>query len=298
VLPLKDENPTRRAPVLTVAILLACVGIYFAWQPSLGEGTTTITTPATEFVGVPESLAFNLERAAIPCELVQGRPLTVDEVTATYGQFSDPEACGTGSSRSPAAFPDKSVWLALLTSMFLHGGIMHLAGNMLFLWVFGNNIEDHLGRVRFLLFYLVGGVVATGAHVALNLDSTIPVVGASGAIAAVMGAYLVWFPDAPVRTVIIFFLITVIDLRAKWLLGFWFVSQFFINPNAGVAWAAHVGGFVFGVVVGLLVRASRALQRATWTQDHRDDMRSGWDNTGGAGYGWYEQGPRRLGRDR
>lgn len=294
MLPLKDENPTRRAPVLTVAILLACVGIYVAWQPSLSDETTVVPTAAGPFE-LPEDLAFNLERAAIPCELVQGRPLTVDEVRATFG-VGVPDACDIGSPTSPPFLPDKSVWLALLTSMFLHGGIMHLAGNMLFLWVFGNNIEDHLGRVRFLAFYLVGGIVATGAHVALNLDSTIPVVGASGAIAAVMGAYLVWFPDAPVRTVIIFFLITVVDLRAKWLLGFWFVSQFFINPNAGVAWAAHVGGFVFGVAIGLLVRASRALQRATWTQDHRDDMRRGWDNTGGAGYGWYEQGPHRLGR--
>jgi membrane associated rhomboid family serine protease len=296
VLPIKDENPTQRPPVLTVVILLACVAAYFGWQPSLGEQTTVVPTPEGRFE-LPESLAFNLEQAAIPCEIVQGRPLTVDEVRATFG-VGVADACGIGSPSSPPFFADKSVWLAVLTSMFLHGGLMHLGGNMLFLWVFGNNIEDHLGVVRFALFYVAGGVVATLAHVVLNLDSTIPLVGASGAIAAVMGAYLVWFPDAPVRTVIIFFIITLVDLRAKWLLGFWFASQFFISPNSGVAWAAHVGGFAFGVAVGLVVRTSRALQRAAWTRGHRDEMAAGWDPTGGAGYGWYDQGPRRLGGDR
>src|SRR5690606_30607109 len=157
---------------------------------------------------------------------------------------------------SGKVFPEKSVWLALLTSMFLHGGLAHLGGNLLFLWIFGNNIEDHLGHVKYLLFYLIGGFVASAAHIGLNLDSTIPVVGASGAIAAVMGAYLVWFPNAPVRTVVFFFFITMVDIRAKWLLGFWFVSQFFTNPNAGVAWAAHVGGFVFGVLVALVIRSN------------------------------------------
>jgi membrane associated rhomboid family serine protease len=130
----------------------------------------------------------------------------------------------------------------------------------------------------------------------LNLDSTIPLVGASGAIAAVMGAYLVWFPDAPVRTLVIFFIIALVELRAKWLLGFWFASQFMINPNSGVAWAAHVGGFVFGVAIGLAVRASGSLRRAAWARAHRDEMAGGWDNTGGAGYDWFEQGPRRWRR--
>jgi membrane associated rhomboid family serine protease len=283
VLPIKDENPTRRKPVLTVVILLACVGIYFAWQPTTGT-TTDVDTPVGP---VPAELAFNLENAAIPCEVMQGRPLSIPEVVNTFGPEQNTEACRTGNAADPPLFPDKSVWLALLTSMFLHGSLMHLGGNMLFLWVFGNNVEDHLGRIRFVLFYLVGGVVATFAHIALNLDSTVPVVGASGAIAAVMGAYLVWFPDAPVRTVVIFFLITLINIRAKWLLGFWFVSQFFINPNSGVAWGAHVGGFVFGVVIGLVIRASRSLRHAAWSGDHRTEMDASWDPTGGIGQGPY-----------
>jgi membrane associated rhomboid family serine protease len=177
----------------------------------------------------------------------------VDEVVATY-RLGDGSACGVGSEASPPYDAGKNVWLAVVVSMFLHGGVMHIAGNMLFLWVFGNNIEDRLGKLGFALFYLVGGFAAIAAHVAVDPASTVPVVGASGAIAAVMGAYLVWFPNAPVRTVVIFYFITIMDIRAKWLLGFWLVLQFFTSPNAGVAWVAHVGGFVFGVLVALALR--------------------------------------------
>lgn len=138
--------------------------------------------------------------------------------------------------------------------------------------------------MRYLLFYVVGGVVATTTHVALQPDSTIPVVGASGAVAAVMGAYLVWFPNAPVRTILFLGLPFFATISAKWLLGIWFVMQFFTSPNSGVAWAAHVGGFVFGALVGVIVRSSRAAQKATWTRSHWDDMDPRhWDSTGGAG---------------
>ena len=142
--------------------------------------------------------------------------------------------------------------------MFLHGGILHLGGNMLFLWVFGNNVEDRLGPVGYLAFYLLAGVVATGAHLAIQPQSTVPVIGASGAIAGVMGAYLVWFPNVPIRTLVFLgFLVFFPEIRAKWLLGFWFVSQFFVSPNDGVAWMAHVGGFVVGVLTALLFRKPR-----------------------------------------
>jgi membrane associated rhomboid family serine protease len=127
---------------------------------------------------------------------------------------------------------------------------------MLFLWVFGNNVEDRLGHVPYLLFYVASGIVATLAHVGVDPSSTIPVVGASGAIAGVMGAYLVWFPNVPILTAFFYILILLREIKAKWLLGFWFVLQFFTSPNDGVAWVAHVGGFVFGVLVGLLLRPS------------------------------------------
>lgn len=294
MLPLKDENPTRRTPFVTVLLIGACLWAFFAWQPLDTSGTVDVET-AAGILRFDESTAFVLEYAAIPCEIVQQRPLSIDEIRSTFGDgMIRPESCGAGSTASPPVFGDKSVWVALLTSMFLHGGLLHLGGNLLFLWIFGNNIEDHLGHVRYLAFYLVGGLFASFAHIALNLDSTIPVVGASGAIAAVMGAYMVWFPNAPVRTAIFFVFISIVDIRAKWLLGFWFVSQFFTNPNSGVAWAAHVGGFVFGVAIGLLVRTSANWRRALWTSDYAA-IRS-WDTTGGAGHNPY--GSRRLGRRR
>jgi len=272
VLPLKDVNPTRRTPVATLLLILACVAAWVWWQQE----------PQREPV---DDLVFNLEHAAIPCELTKGRPLTEPELQATFGELGgDPEACGVGGDDAPQGVPGKSVWLAGLASMFLHGGLMHIGSNMLYLWIFGNNIEDHLGRFRYLLFYVAGGVAALATHVALQPDSTIPVVGASGAVAAVMGAYLVWFPHAPVRTIVFLGFPILATITAKWLLGIWFVLQFFTSPNSGVAWAAHVGGFVFGAVIGLLVRTTRAAQRMAWTRDHRDDMAPRhWDPTGGVG---------------
>lgn len=281
MLPIKDENPTSRPAVVTFLLAAACVVVFVLYQASPGRELEVVDTPVGP-IQVEPSLAFNLERAAIPCEIVQGEPLSLGEITATFAE-GDPEACGREGG--PPLFPDKSVWLAVLTSMFLHGGWLHLGGNVLFLWVFGNNVEDHLGPVRYLLVYLLAGVVATGAHVLVAPDSTVPLVGASGAIAGVMGAYLVWFPNAPVRTLFIFLLIFVTDVRAKWLLLAWFGLQFFTGNDSGVAWMAHVGGFVFGVAVGLVVRASRAARRAVWRSTYA--AAGGWDDTGGAGRGPY-----------
>ena len=258
--------------MVTVLLMLACIGAWLSWQEEPQRSPV-------------EDLQFNVENTAIPCELSQGRPLTVPELEATFGSLGgDPEACGVGADDAQPYAPEKSVWLSALASMFLHGGFMHIAGNMLYLWIFGNNIEDHLGRLRYLVFYLVGGLAALATHVALQPDSTVPVVGASGAVAAVMGAYLVWFPNAPVRTVVLLGFPILATVKAKWLLVVWFVLQFFTSPNAGVAWAAHVGGFVFGVVIGLLVRSTRAAQRIAWRHRYQDQMTPHhWDSTGGVG---------------
>jgi len=275
VLPLQDLNPTRRPAVVTAVLIVLNVGSFVLLQqlqPDTDTVTAIVDTPEgtqAEAVEVPGDLSFNLQYAAIPCEVTQREPLTTDEFYATFVE-GDIEACGAdvGLGERPL-FPEKTEWLAMVFSMFLHGGWWHLGGNMLFLWIFGNNIEDHLGHLRYLLFYLAGGLVAAGAHIAVQPDATIPVVGASGAIAAVMGAYLVWFPEARVRTLIFFFLILFVQVRAKWLLAFWFVLQFFTNPDDGVAWMAHVGGFAFGVLVGLLVRGSRLSRDLLWTRDYR-----------------------------
>jgi len=235
VIPLKDYNPTRRFPVVTVLLIAVNVYVYFLVQ-----------RPSDDSVS---QLRFNYSYAAIPCEVIDREPLSEEEVTRTL-ERGDTESC-VHDDASPPVFPDKNVYLALLYSMFLHGSTLHIAGNMLFLWVFGNNIEDRMGPVPYIAFYLAAGLVASAAHILVQPNSTIPVVGASGAVAGVMGAYLVLFPQVRILTLFFFILR---DIRAKWLLGIWFVLQFFTNPAAGVAWVAHVGGFVFGALVALVLR--------------------------------------------
>ncbi|HEX7094902.1 MAG TPA: rhomboid family intramembrane serine protease [Acidimicrobiales bacterium] len=261
MLPLRDRNPTRRRPYVTWAIIAVCVAVYFFVQERPGA-TDIVAVEGVGAVQIDREIRFTLEYAAVPCEITQGRPLTVREVAETFGQ-DEREACDATAS-GPRLFPDKQVWLAVLTSTFLHGSLLHLGGNMLYLWIFGNNIEDHLGHVAYAFFYLVSGIVAALAHIAAQPDSTLPVVGASGAIAGVMGAYLVWFPRAPVTTVLLIIIpiITVVD--AVWLLGIWFVSQFFTAPDSAVAWVAHVAGFVFGAFVGLIVRISHPARKVVW----------------------------------
>jgi membrane associated rhomboid family serine protease len=153
-------------------------------------------------------------------------------------------------------------FFTLLTNMFLHGGWMHLIGNMLFLWVFADNIEAVIGKIPFILFYFGGGLVASAAHIMFNHQSTIPAVGASGAISAVLGAYLVMFPASKIKVWIIYIFRSVY-MPALYFLGIWGVQQFIngflsIVPSSaytsGVAWWAHIGGFVYGVVIGFLIR--------------------------------------------
>ena len=242
MIPLRDQNPTSRPAVVTVLLIIVNVAIYFFIQPH------AVTNRRG---GVQEAL-FTYEHAAIPCEVVNDRPLTKSEILGSLR--GNHQACEDGHPNTAAGYPHKTVYLAILYSMFLHGSLLHIGGNMLFLWIFGNNIEDRMGPFLYLLFYFAGGLVAAAAHIASQPDSTVPVVGASGAIAAVMGAYLVLFPNAPIRTVFIFFLVLIRDISAKWLLLFWFVSQFFVAPAQGIAWVAHVGGFMFGALVALLFR--------------------------------------------
>jgi membrane associated rhomboid family serine protease len=249
MIPIKDYNPTSRAPIVTILLIAVNVVVYFFVQPHYRPG---------------DEAKFTFEHAAIPCEVVNGRPLADDEIRRTLPPSNDTRACEGSSPASPPDFPQKSVYLAILYSMFLHGSLLHIGGNMLFLWIFGNNIEDVMGPLSYLGFYLLAGLVAAAAHIAVQPSSTIPVVGASGAIAGVMGAYAVLFPDVRIRTVLIIFLFFIRDIRAKYLLGFWFVLQFFTNPAEGVAWVAHVGGFIFGAIVALLLRDRLRPKRAAW----------------------------------
>jgi membrane associated rhomboid family serine protease len=232
VLPLHDNNPTTRPAVVTIVILVACTAVYFFLQP-------------TPFSDSGDDVEFLYRHAAVPVELRHGEPLDLCALT------DQPEICDSRIGDEQLA-PDKNVWLALFVSLFLHADLWHLAGNMLFLWVFGNNVEDRLGHLPFALFYVTGGLVAGLAYCVVNSSSELPVVGASGAIAAVMGAYLVWFPRARIWNVIVPLFFLPFPLPAALVLGIWFVLQFFTDPNSGVAWVAHVGGFLFGVFFGVM----------------------------------------------
>lgn len=234
MVPLIDRNPTRRTAWVTVLLIAANVGVFVLLQ---GGGADDVRT----------TVEFTYEHAAIPCEIVRQRPLTVTEINTDSCPDSVP-------ARARVAFPDKNVGWSIIVSMFLHASWLHLGGNMLFLWIFGNNVEDKLGPIAYLAAYLIGGVAATAAQMAVDPTSTVPLLGASGAIAAVMGAYLVWWPRARILTWVPLLLILVVELPAWLVLGFWFASQFFTQDSGGVAWMAHVGGFAFGVTLALVVR--------------------------------------------
>jgi membrane associated rhomboid family serine protease len=249
VIPLKDYNPTTHRAWITLGIIAACAIVYFLVQPH-GQGNLDPQAQGRESM---REAVFTFSHAAIPCEVTHDRPLTVQEINLTLQ--GDANACINPPPPSPEAFPHKNVFLAVIYSMFLHGSLLHIGGNMLFLWIFGNNIEDRMGWIGYPVFYLIAGIVAAATQFAFQPNSTVPVIGASGAIAGVMGSYLVLFPRVPIRTLFIIVIIPLIrDIPAVWLLGFWFVLQFFTSPSSGVAWVAHVGGFLFGVLVTLPLR--------------------------------------------
>ena len=246
MIPLKDYNPTRTTPVVTIALIGACIAVFVFLQG--GSRNSVNANAGTREV---EDLRFNYSHAAVPQELTQRRPLSDEEVDAQFRSNAASRVL-CESRGTDTCYPHKNIWLSVLYSMFLHGSWLHLGGNMLFLWIFGNNIEDREGKLTYLAFYVLAGVIATVAQVSLSPHSALPMIGASGAIAGVMGAYLVLYPNVRIRTLFIFFLVLLRDVEAKWLLLFWFATQFLTSPSSGVAWMAHVGGFAFGVLAGLV----------------------------------------------
>ena len=214
MIPLSDKNPAHTLPVVTIALIVTCV-LVFLWQYSHDAG---------------------------------GQQLIVYRLGTIPATF-------TGTAQLTPEVLFIPAWSTMFTSMFLHGGWMHLGGNMLYLWIFGNNIEESMGHLRFILFYILCGIVAVLTHALLNPESTIPMVGASGAISGVLGAYLLLFPRVKVLILIpLGFLTQLVEIKAMWVLAFWFglqlVSQFFTDSSqGGVAFSAHIGGFVAGLVL-------------------------------------------------
>jgi len=229
MIPLRDRNPTRRTPVVNIGIIVANIAAFL----------------------------FQLSRGS-----------EVDQLYFQFGVVPHDVVTSFNSFQFATAF------LPLFTAIFLHGGWLHLGGNMLYLWIFGDNVEDQLGRVRYLVFYLLCGLAASALHIFVEPGSEVPTVGASGAISGVLAAYLLMFPKARVVTVIpVFLFLQVAELPALIVLGFWFVIQFFagiISLNAdsagagGIAWWAHIGGFVAGLA---LVIPFRRWGKATQNKD-------------------------------
>jgi membrane associated rhomboid family serine protease len=228
MIPLKDDVPSSSFPFVTIG-LIVLNALVFLYQASIGMGSER----AAE--------AFIMEFGAVPCRV-------------------------TGACAVPGDFP--SPIATIFTSMFMHGGLFHIAGNMLYLWIFGDNVEDTLGHGRFLLFYLLSGVAAALAQIVMNPDSRVPMVGASGAVSGVLGAYLLLFPYARVLVLLIFgFFVRMVRWPASIVLGLWIVVQFLNGlitvsvaaggAAGGTAWFAHIGGFLAGIVLLFLMRPRR-----------------------------------------
>jgi membrane associated rhomboid family serine protease len=249
--PIKDNIPTDRFPVVTVTLIVLNVLAYFLWQ----KGGLTLGDPSS-----PHYFDNLVRYSEFPYEVThpgqQCIPVSQDafECSKAYGPRYD--------------LP--STYLTVFTAMFMHGGLLHLGGNMLFLWIFGNNVEDSMGPVKFIVFYLLAGLAATAGQVLIGPDAKVPNIGASGAIAGVLAGYLVLFPRARVVTIIfIVFFFTIVELPALFFLGFWFVQQvlfgyFDLNSGGatgGVAYFAHIGGFVFGLAAIKLFADERKRRR-------------------------------------
>ena len=226
MIPLKDDLPTRSAPAVTVALIALNV-LVFLYQASL-----QIDGP-----GEGAAQAFALEFGLVPCRLTSACRMAGDLPSPVFTVFS---------------------------SMFLHGSLFHIAGNMLYLWIFGNNVEDTLGHVRYLVFYLASGVVAAATQTIVDQSSRVPMIGASGAISGVLGAYFLLFPHANVLTLVIFgFFWRLVSIPALVVLGFWMVVQILnglgsLGAGGGVAWFAHIGGFFAGMGLVLALRPRSA----------------------------------------
>jgi membrane associated rhomboid family serine protease len=246
MIPLKDNISTDRFPFVTVALILANVIVYLL---AIRHGGSIISGPDTQEVLRYGAIPYALTHPGVHCG-------AAPELTTLGPQLVGP-VCST-RPLPPGSITQIPTWQTIFTAMFMHASILHIGGNMLFLWIFGNNVEDAMGPVKYIFFYLVGGIAALALQVAIGSNSTAPTLGASGAIAGVLGGYIVLYPRARVVTlvfIILFF--TVIELPAVWVLGIWFAEQALFgaanltNPTGGgggVAYFAHIGGFAFGAL--------------------------------------------------
>jgi membrane associated rhomboid family serine protease len=257
VFPLKDNIPTDRLPMVTILLIAANVLVYFLLQGG-GIAHGPRNAQVISYGAIPYELTHPGRQCGTTATLTGGARLDTGGAVVCAGEtvrLSDGSSATVVSTRGGGGV---SAWLTLVTAMFLHGGILHLLGNMLFLWIFGTSVEDAMSRVRYVAFYLLGGLAAIGLQIAMSPSSTVPTIGASGAIAAVLGGYIVLYPRARIVTLVfVILLFTLIELPAWVLIGIWFLEQAAFaatsvahpaGGSGGVAYFAHVGGFAFGLL--------------------------------------------------
>ncbi len=241
MIPLRDDQPTSTFPIVTVLLIALNVLVYAAQQTLPLDSSWSL---------VPYEITHNTDLADVVGRVGRDGAVQLYQIPAGTQAALGPNSIYYGLSPHP-------LWLTVFTSMFMHGGLLHIGGNLLYLWIFGNNIEDALGRVRFLLFYFASGVLAAAAQIAVGPNSLIPNVGASGAIAGVLGAYLLLYPNARVLSIVpVFFLGLLANVRAFWVLLVWIGLQLFqglsglgMQRGGGVAYFAHIGGFFAGMLL-------------------------------------------------
>ncbi|GBE24414.1 MAG TPA: rhomboid family intramembrane serine protease [Actinobacteria bacterium] len=227
MIPIRDLNPTKTFPIVTAVLIIINLGVFAFVQPrDSGQADSE----------------FLYKYATIACEVVSGEPVSHEEVNNN--------TCSKQSERG--VFADKSIIASIFASMFLHASWLHVIFNVWFLWIFGNNVEEAYGSVRYLIGYLIAGIIATLGFVATNAASVIPLVGASGAVAGVLGAYLVLFPKHKITSLVFVFFV---PIPAFIFLALWFAGQFG-QQDPGIAWQAHVAGFLVGVLATAIARPS------------------------------------------
>jgi membrane associated rhomboid family serine protease len=244
VIPLKDDNPTNSTPIITYIIIGICVVVFLLEisSPNYSSGALFYSWGV-----IPASLVHNLQ---VPEEIYRVPPMAT-----------------------------------LITSMFMHGGFMHLIGNMLYMWIFADNIEDELGKTKFIIFYILSGIAAALTQVYMNTESTVPMVGASGAIGGVLGAYIVNHPRAKVLVLIpLGFFTQIIKVPAIFVLGIWFILQFVSSAfssssGGGVAYGAHIGGFIFGAIAILFFNrgVKRSIRKRSISRKTSAKINNPWD---------------------
>ena len=228
MIPISDINPAENTPYITRFFIFFTIAVYILLQP---KNSTDLFN-------------FFYEFSAIPCEIQKGVPLSAN-------QFYSNDCMVTIDN---VIFANKNLMLSLITANFLHANLLHLVGNLWSFWIFGNNIEDKLGKLKFIIFLMVAAGGSIGTHIFLNYSDLNPIVGASGIVSALMGAYLYRFPNAKLLVLVPFGIIFPTTIKAKYFMTFWFASQVIISlQNNNISWEAHIGGFFVGYLTMRLI---------------------------------------------